>query len=115
MVDDGPFLTAGLVLALLTALLLDDRKVVKRLGFTALIVGVLEVLLVGILLLGSLMAPPNIATGRGALDFGITHRMIAAVLFALVLVGLGLGARKALARWPERDPGGRRTSDRIAL
>lgn len=113
MVDAGPTLLAGLVLALLTALLLDDRKMVKRLGLSTLIVGVIELLLVGLLLVDLLVSQRTGDPGMGTP--GVTSRTIEAVLFALALVGLGLGARKALAQLPERDPGGRRTSDRISL
>jgi hypothetical protein len=112
MVDTGPTLLAGLVLALLAALLLDDRKVVKRLGLSTLVVGVIELLLVGFLVVDLLLTQSTVGPGIGNPG---TSRMIEAVLFALALVGLGLGTRKVVTRLPERDPGGRRTSDRISL
>jgi hypothetical protein len=113
MVDTGPTLLAGLVLALLAALLLDDRKVVKRLGLSTLVVGVIELLLVGFLVVDLLLTQSTVGPGTG--NPGVTSRMVETVLFALALVGLGLGTRKVVTRLPERDPGGRRTSDRISL
>ncbi len=113
LIDNGSTLLAGLVLALVAALLLDDRRALKRMGLTALILGVALLVLVAMLLIHTLLLQRDLDPALRALDFGITRRLIAGILLSLASVGLGLGARRALAALPERAPGNRRTSDRL--
>lgn len=96
LIDHGVGLLAGLVIAFVATLLLDDRRILRRLGLTAFVLGALLLLLVVILVI----------------DVGVTWRMLAGMLLGLAFGTLGLGTRRALLVLPERASS-RRTSDRI--
>jgi hypothetical protein len=114
LIGHGAALLAGLVVAFVAALLLDDRLTLRRLGFTALILGALLLLLAVVLLVQLLLVQGDIDPGLRVADFGVTRRVIEGILLGLAFLGLGLGARRTLSALPERTSGSRRTSDRIA-
>lgn len=114
LVDQGATIMAGLVIAFGAAILLDDRRAVRRLGWTALILGFLLMVLVVFLLVHVLLLRAELEPGVTVGDLGATRRLLAGTLLALAFVLLGIGARRGDSASPERSIGSRRTSDRIA-
>ncbi|HEV8124277.1 MAG TPA: hypothetical protein VGP80_08550 [Gemmatimonadales bacterium] len=113
-IDHGAMLLAGLVVAVIAAVLLDGRLALRRLGLTALILSVLLLLLVVLLVVQMLLLQRDFGPALQIADFGITRRVIEGILLGLAFLGLGLGARRAVSALPENTIGTRRTSDRIA-
>ena len=114
VVDHGVPLLAGLLIAFAAALLLDDRLTLRRLGFTALILGALLLLLVVLLVIQVLLLQRGLEPALQIADFGVSRRVIEGVLLGLTFLALGLGAGQAMSALPERTSGARRTSDRIS-
>lgn len=114
LIGHGTTMLVGMVVALVTALLLDDRLTLRRLGFTALILGALLLLLVVMLVVQLLVVQPSLDSGLQVADFGISRWAIEGILLGLAFLVLGIGVRRTLAALPERTSGARRTSDRIA-
>ena len=114
LIDHGTTLLAGLVVALIAAILLDSRLTLRRLGFTALILGALLLLIVVLLVVQVLVLQRELDPALQGVDFGVNRRVIEGILLGLAFLGLGLGARRAVSALPERTIGSRRTSDRIA-
>jgi len=114
LIDHGATLLGGLVVAFVAALLLDDRRSLRRLGFAGFIMGALVLLLAVLLLVQVLLLQRRLDPALQVTDFGVNRRVIEGILLGLAFLVLGLGARRSLSAMPERSIGSRRTSDRIS-
>lgn len=114
LIDRGVTLLAGLLVAIAAALLLDDRLTLRRLGFTALFLGAVLLLLVVLLVIQVLLLQRGLDPALQVTDFGVSRRVSEGVLLGLAFLVLGIGARRAVSALPERTSGARRTSDRIS-